>query len=64
MCLTEPFHVNFQYLPAESSLNLTYTNFYIDFFVVAHVKVDQNQAAELLKSQNQSQVCKDLKQLV
>ena len=34
-----------------------------DYFVVAHVKVDQNQAAELLKSQNQSQVCKDLKQL-
>lgn len=33
------------------------------FFVIAHVKVDQNQAAELLKSQNQSQVCKDLKRL-
>lgn len=30
-----------------------------DFFFVAHVKVDQNQAAELLKSQNQSQVCND-----
>ena len=34
-----------------------------DFFVAAHVKVDQSQAAELLKSQNQSQVSKDLERL-